>query len=489
MNAFILVFYTYLLFSASQRGVFGWLGKIFGLEEDKSIVMHNGLASVTIYEYLDPDVNPCDNFYKFACGNWIKTMKTLKKDDKSIGIRSEQINFLRFVDDAHMGRYNDESKMVHTIYQLRKKCEQLPKDKIKDCQSEIYNFGKYALSSVFVKLNQKKSEENGDYAYLADMINRIKEEFRLLIDKKRDMFDEETRNNFKSKLHKMKFLKENSELYYVSDVYLMEQCYDMLGIKNYDVEIEDLIKNIKQIKALSSNHMNDSKTCRAKIFQPENYMDLLVFRNGMYSPDGNYFSVNSDAVNQPSFSTTFPHSLNYGGIGTLIGHEIIRAFDSDNYRRILEGENENEFNVTTLSIKNFKEESDCFVEQYSVQKENITNKNINGSLTLARNIADNGGQKIAFRAYMNFFRSNGDKDSSVPAYEKFNKEQLFFIGAARRHCSYETEDILEKQIETNEYTPSEIRVNTAFSNSVYFYRAFSCPETTKMNDQLKCDLW
>uniref|UniRef100_A0A0K0G372 Phosphate-regulating neutral endopeptidase (inferred by orthology to a human protein) n=1 Tax=Strongyloides venezuelensis TaxID=75913 RepID=A0A0K0G372_STRVS len=488
MNAFIVILYIYTFFSASQKGALGFFGIKFDGKKENTPDMYSNPATVSLYEYLDPDVNPCDNFYKYACGKWIKSMEMLNKGEKNISIRSVQTNFLIFSDEALMGKYNLESKAIYNIYKLREKCKQLPKDKIKYCQSEIYNFGKYAVISLFIQKNEIRSKLYDDYIYIEDMIKRLKKEFRLLIDKKKDMFDEETRNYFKYKLDKMKFLK-NLDLHDLSNMHLMESCYDNIGIIYYNIRIENFLENIKQIKKSQNNHTNNPTACMEKIFQPDKYMNSFAFSNGIYNPDGNYFSFSSDAVNQPWFSKKFPHSLNYGGIGTLIGHEIIRAFDSENYRRILEGENKNEFNVTTSSIKNFKEESDCFVEQYSVQKENITDKNINGSLTLARNIADNGGQKIAFRAYMNYLQSNGDKDSSVPAYEKFNKEQLFFIGAARRHCSYETEDILEKQIETNEYTPSEIRVNTAFSNSVYFYRAFSCPETTKMNDQLKCDLW
>uniref|UniRef100_A0A0K0FP29 Peptidase_M13 domain-containing protein n=1 Tax=Strongyloides venezuelensis TaxID=75913 RepID=A0A0K0FP29_STRVS len=121
--------------------------------------------------------------------------------------------------------------------------------------------------------------------------------------------------------------------------------------------------------------------------------------------------------------------LNYDNIGHTIAHEILHGFDSRSYNPILR--NNNKLNFTQMSIENFKEKSDCFVRQYGMEKESITNRNINGSKTLDENIADNGGFKIAHRAYMKYLQSICCKNLVVPGFEDFTNEQFFFISFGR----------------------------------------------------------
>uniref|UniRef100_A0A0N5B2Z8 Peptidase_M13 domain-containing protein n=1 Tax=Strongyloides papillosus TaxID=174720 RepID=A0A0N5B2Z8_STREA len=321
------------------------------------------------------------------------------------------------------------------------------------------------------------------------MAKRIKEEFRLLIDEKKHIFDEETRNNFMYKLDKMKF-KRNFDEYDLSNTTEMEYCYKKFKMFfEDDFSIKLVLKNIGSIKG-STDRKNDTlDSCFGKIFSPHLFLGKYVYSNAWYNFQKNFFTINSDNLNEISFSAYYPMSLNYGYLGITIGHEISHGFDDEEYNRTLEGDNKNEFNVTQMSIKNFEEKSKCFVKQYGMQKESITNKNINGAQTLTENIVDNSGLKLAHRAYMKWFQSNGRKDKGVPGFEKFTNEQLFFIGAGRSFCEYKSKAHLEKQISTSKYTPAEIRTNVALSNYKPFSDAFNCPINSKMNPEDKCELW
>uniref|UniRef100_A0A0N5BM26 Peptidase_M13 domain-containing protein n=1 Tax=Strongyloides papillosus TaxID=174720 RepID=A0A0N5BM26_STREA len=319
------------------------------------------------------------------------------------------------------------------------------------------------------------------------MIKRIEQEFRLLIDEKKDIFDEETRKHFLHKLNTMKFVK-NHDIYGLSDVHLMKYCYENIGI-NYNNHIADILKTIKHYRALSYDCEDDLGSCTVKIFRPQIFINKYVNGNAGYGHIENFFLLNSDILNEPSFSVYYPMSLNYGGIGYTIGHEMLHAFDSDNYKIIFEGDNKNKFNVTQMSIKNFEEKSACFAKQYGLQKESITNKSINGLNTLGENIADNGGIKIAHRAYMKWLQSNGGKDKGVPGFEKFTNEQLFFISAGRSYCEYKSKVYLEKQIDKGRHSPAEIRTNVVLSNYKPFADAFECKLNSIMNPEDKCELW
>jgi len=54
---------------------------------------------------------------------------------------------------------------------------------------------------------------------------------------------------------------------------------------------------------------------------------------------------------------------------------------------------------------------------------------INGSHTLAENIADNGGVREALLAYRNYRRRHGE-EPILPGFQDFTHDQLFFLGFA-----------------------------------------------------------
>uniref|UniRef100_A0A0N5BGY6 Peptidase_M13 domain-containing protein n=1 Tax=Strongyloides papillosus TaxID=174720 RepID=A0A0N5BGY6_STREA len=305
------------------------------------------------------------------------------------------------------------------------------------------------------------------------MIVRIKEELKLLIDEKKDIFDEETRKHFLHKLTTMKF-KKNFDHYDLSNIKAMDSCYENVDFIFKYNNPKNAIKTIKKIRERSFRHDDDLNYCRGKIFQTNKYLDDFIYSNAFYNSTGNYFSINSDYLNEPSFSKNFPMSLNYGYLGVTIAHEMLHAFDSENYNRTLYDDYESIFNVTQISVENSKEKSKCFVRQYGMQKESITNKNINGLRTLNENIADNGELKIAHRAYIKYLQSIDNIDLIVNGLGIYTKEQLFFISYGKKRCEYRSKDKLEIQIYTSKYGPSEICTHIALSNYKPFSDAFNC---------------
>uniref|UniRef100_A0A0K0FDB8 Phosphate-regulating neutral endopeptidase (inferred by orthology to a human protein) n=1 Tax=Strongyloides venezuelensis TaxID=75913 RepID=A0A0K0FDB8_STRVS len=440
------------------------------------------LTSKSLHEYVDRDVNPCDNFYKFTCGNWIKDKESKRKNKTDFNYNDFKTNFDNFIDEFETGKFNDESNTIKKIYNLIKKCDQFTDSERKECKSKIYKFGRYALGSLFSRKNKIDIEKYGDYIIIENMVNRVKEEFKLLLDEKKDIFDEESRDNLLKKLFEIEFTK-NYDLDEIPSVLLMEKCYESIGIsKNISIE-----KVLGIIEASSKvNHTENS--CGHKIFNSSYFLSDAIYKSASYDITFNKFSIFPSGFKEPWFSRYFPQALNYGGIGFVMAHEMLHAFDSNHYKYIYGIERKGKLIVTPESIKNVSKKLNCFIKQYDMQKESKTMKNVNGSLTLAENIADNGGLKIAHRAFMKYLESIGGEEPKIPAFEDFTSEQLFFISFGRLFCEHKSKFFMEDEMK-DEHTPAEIRINVALSNYKPFSNAFKCELNSKMNLDYKCELW
>ena len=123
--------------------------------------------------------------------------------------------------------------------------------------------------------------------------------------------------------------------------------------------------------------------------------------NGMYSRLTLAFSTHTHTVFpagilQPLFySQNFPKSLNYGGIGVVIGHEITHGFDDKGRQFDKDGNMMQWWNNAT--IKTFRERAQCIIDQYSRYKIDEVGLYMDGRMTQGENIADNGGLKQSYR--------------------------------------------------------------------------------------------
>ncbi|KAM6389183.1 neprilysin isoform 1-T4 [Pluvialis apricaria] len=246
---------------------------------------------------------------------------------------------------------------------------------------------------------------------------------------------------------------------------------------------EEYFENI--IQNLVFTQKKRLKKLREKV-DKEEWISGAAVVNAFYSASRNQIVFPAGILQPPFFSASQPKSLNYGGIGMVIGHEITHGFD-DNGRNF----NENGDLIdwwTEESARNFKELSQCMVYQYGNFSWDLAGgQHLSGINTLGENIADNGGVRQAYKAYENFVKKHG-KEKLLPGLE-MNHKQLFFLNFAQVWCGTYRPEYAVNSIKTDVHSPGKFRVIGSLQNSPEFAEAFSCTKTNYMDPAKKCRVW
>jgi predicted metalloendopeptidase len=187
--------------------------------------------------------------------------------------------------------------------------------------------------------------------------------------------------------------------------------------------------------------------------------------NAYYSPTTNEITFPAAILRWPFFDAAADPAVNYGGIGSVIGHEISHGFDDSG--RQYDGDGNLRDWWTADDGAKFKQRAGELVKQfagYSV----LDARHLNGELTLGENIGDLSGMAVAYKAYKISLQGK-----PAPEIDGFTGDQRFFLGWAQVwRRSYRDAELL-KRLVTDPHSPSEFRTNGPSSNIDAFYDAFS----------------
>ncbi|KAK2194153.1 hypothetical protein NP493_2g15008 [Ridgeia piscesae] len=206
--------------------------------------------------------------------------------------------------------------------------------------------------------------------------------------------------------------------------------------------------------------------------------------NAYYSPPTNAMVFPAGILQQPFYDPTFPMAVNFGAIGSIMGHELTHAFD--NTGRLFDKAGNMKSWWTDQSSNAFKKHTQCMVNQYN--EFTVGKKHINGKVTLGENIADNGGLKTSYHAYMSWLQKHDDAGALLPALNMTN-QQLFFLSFAQVWCTYYTPEYALLSLDTDPHSYTKYRVIGTLSNTPQFAKAFACPANSKMNPSHRCAVW
>jgi endothelin-converting enzyme len=186
--------------------------------------------------------------------------------------------------------------------------------------------------------------------------------------------------------------------------------------------------------------------------------------NAYYLPNSNEITFPAAILRPPFFDMNADDAVNYGGIGSVIGHEISHGFDDSG--RQYDGDGNLRDWWTAEDGEKFKARADVLVNQFNGYAV-LDNQHLNGRLTLGENIGDLSGLAIALKGYQLSLAGK-----QAPVIDGFTGEQRFFFGWAQVWRRKYRDEELQKRLLTDPHSPSEFRVNGPLSNIDAFYDAF-----------------
>ncbi len=203
--------------------------------------------------------------------------------------------------------------------------------------------------------------------------------------------------------------------------------------------------------------------------------------NAYYDPSQNNINFPAGILQPPFFSAATDPAVNYGGAGSVIGHELTHGFDDEGRQFDAKG-NLNDW-WTPADAKAFEERASCLVNQYSSYTA-VDDVKLNGKLTLGENTADNGGVRMALLAYL-----TSDAGREARPLDGFTPEQRFFLGFGQIWCESRRPEYERQLARTDPHSPGRHRVNGVVSNMPEFQKAFSCKADAPMVPAKACRVW
>jgi putative endopeptidase len=186
-----------------------------------------------------------------------------------------------------------------------------------------------------------------------------------------------------------------------------------------------------------------------------------------YNPSFNEIVFPAGILQPPYFDPAAEDASNYGGIGSVIGHELTHGFDDQGHQFDAEGNLKPWW--TAQDEASFAARADRIEKQYSSYVA-VDAEHINGKLTLGENIADIGGLRIA---YLAFQKARAGQPDASPA-SGFTPDQRFFLSYAQSWRRVSKPEALRLLIATNPHSPAQFRVLGPTSDLAEFAGAFSC---------------
>ena len=203
--------------------------------------------------------------------------------------------------------------------------------------------------------------------------------------------------------------------------------------------------------------------------------------NAYYNPQKNEIVFPAGILQPPFFDAKADDAVNYGAMGSVIGHEMTHGFD-DQGRKFDALGNMHEW-WTPDDLKNYEARSKCIEDQYDSYV--YEGQHTNGKLVLGEATADLGGLAIAYRAY----QMSRQGQPPVAPIDGLTDDQRLFLAWTRVWAANIRPELAKLLLNTNPHPLAQFRAIGPQSTLPEFAKAFGCKPGDPMVRKDQCQIW
>ncbi|KAJ3649740.1 hypothetical protein Zmor_021464 [Zophobas morio] len=201
--------------------------------------------------------------------------------------------------------------------------------------------------------------------------------------------------------------------------------------------------------------------------------------NAFYNKDFNTLVVPAPFLQGVIYNFHRPQYMNYGALGSVIGHEFTHAFVAHKNKS-----ESGEIHWSPDAIRHYEEKIQCLLEDYQQYSGHLKEFTKDAKSALEENIADLVGPNLAYSAYQERVRVRG-QEPTLPSLP-YTQNQIFWIMSGAFRC-YQPKLQPKLRFDQEHAVPS-FAVISSMRNSPSFAADFNCPAGSNMNPEKKCQI-
>ncbi len=194
--------------------------------------------------------------------------------------------------------------------------------------------------------------------------------------------------------------------------------------------------------------------------------------NAYYNPTTNEICFPAGILQPPFFYMNADDAVNYGAIGVVIGHEMTHGFDDQGRKYDKDGNMKDWWQPQ--DAKNFEARAQTMVNFFS-DIVVVDDVHANGQFTLGENIADHGGLKVAYSAFLK--TPEGKSSTKIDGY---TPSQRFFLAYANVWAGNIRKEEILRRTKMDPHSLGKWRVDGALPQIQAWYDAFNITEKDPM---------
>ncbi|XP_075748085.1 neprilysin-2 [Rhipicephalus microplus] len=200
--------------------------------------------------------------------------------------------------------------------------------------------------------------------------------------------------------------------------------------------------------------------------------------NAFYQPITNTMTIEAGIVQPPLFFEHGTAALSYGGLGQVVGHEMMHGYDVNGI--LLDALGSRILDTDSLSAQQYQLRLLCLRQAYKQAESGRAMVLVDDKVD-SEGFADFTGLQLAYSAYR---RLQPRERLAVVPDVGLTAEQTFFVAHCLKWC-----DLIAKRRPTSRYWPGRSRCIVPLRNMPEFAAAFSCSKGAPMNPKSKCSFW